>query len=71
MVVAGLSGVVLLVIGLIAFGLTLSPRPSSISSDLYGRMKQLEMVIAVLFIALGMLIVRFAVVKFSKPPGEQ
>lgn len=67
---AGLCGVVLLVIGLIALGLTQSPRPSSISSDVYGRMKQVEMVIAILFITLGMLIVRFTVAKFSKPPEE-
>jgi membrane-bound ClpP family serine protease len=63
---AGLSGVAMLIIGLIALGLTQSPRPSYISPDIYSRMKQMEWVIAILFVVLGMGIVRMTVLKLSK-----
>jgi amino acid transporter len=68
--VAGFCGVLLLIIGLVALGFTQSPRPSFISHDIYGRMKQIEMVIAILFVTLGMVIVRFTIAKVSKAPEE-
>ena len=67
---AGLSGVALLVIGLIALGLTQSPRPTYISPEIYSRMKQMEWVIAILFVVLGMGIVRMTVVRLSKSVEE-
>ncbi len=67
---AGLSGVALLVIGLIALGLTQSPRPTYISPEIYSRMKQMEWVVAILFVVLGMGIVRMTVVRLSKSVEE-
>jgi uncharacterized protein YacL len=63
---AGLSGVFMLMIGLSALGLTQSPRPSSISAETYSRMKGVEWVIGVLFIVVGMTIVRMVILNFTK-----
>lgn len=67
---AGLSGVALLVIGLIALGLTQSSRPTYISPDIYSLMKQMECVIAILFVVLGMKILGLTVVRLSKSIEE-
>jgi membrane-bound ClpP family serine protease len=70
-IMAGLSGVFLLIIGLITLGLTQSPRPTSIPPEIYAKMRQVEWVIAILFVGLGMWIVRTTMVKLSNPPEER
>ncbi|MEI7985614.1 MAG: hypothetical protein WCI55_08290, partial [Armatimonadota bacterium] len=51
-------------------GLTQSPRPTYISPGIYSRMKQMEWVIAILFVVLGMGIVRMTVLRLSKSVEE-
>lgn len=56
----------MLVIGLSALGLTQSPRPSSISPEVYSRMRGVEWTLGILFIIVGMIIVRMVILKFTK-----
>ena len=67
---AGLSGIFVLVIGLSALGLTQSPRPSSIAPEVYSRMRGVEWTLGILFLIVGMIIVRMVVLKFTKLPDE-
>ncbi len=67
MVIAGLMGLGLLIIGLISLGLTAAPRPSYLTSETYAKMRQLEYVVAIIFLPLGMWVVRTVVKRFSKP----
>ena len=70
MVMAGLSGFVLMVFGLIALGLTQSPLPAGIPKEDYAKMIRLEWVIAILFMILGMGIVRFTIIKLTSQLAE-
>ena len=56
------------VLGFVALSLAIAPRPSSISADLFSRMRTIEWVIAILVGGLGMVIVRAAIVRFSNLP---
>lgn len=66
----GFCGVFILVIGLMAFGLTSAPRPTSISPDIYARLRQIEWVIAILFTILGMIILRTSITRLTRPPED-
>ena len=56
------------VLGFVALSLAIAPRPSSISADLFSRMRTIEWVIAILVGGLGMVIVRASIVRFSNLP---
>lgn len=67
----GLMGIFMLGIGLTALGLTGAKRPSSYPIDIFVRLRQLEWVVAFLFIPLGMWMMRMTVVRFTKPKSEE
>ncbi len=67
---AGLSGIFMAILGLVALSIAIAPRPASISAELFSRMRTIEWVLAAVFCGLGMVIVRASIAKYSNLPKD-